>query len=376
MSDAMEAREIKEEERSDSRATCWICAEEGDVLASPSSSSQTELEHANNNNTKQQPPPPPLVRGCACRGPTAGYAHIHCLIEAAKHNADTWDTCPTCLQDFTGDVQLALAKARWAIAENRSWKDGERLNAADRLAQALQVCLGDHAGALPLFEEVLVVSRKVDGDEDANTLISMSNLASLHQKMGNYHLALPLFEEALEAQQRNIGHRAQDTLLTLNNLAMLHLRTERFSVALPLAEKALEGRRKTLGREHQDTLESIHNLGLLRWHMAHGEYVSFTNAKAHRGICDASELERAAILLGDSLKGRRKVFGEDHPLTKESVRSTRYANEKLKELRTNENENENDETKEIAKPTIPVAPVAKKKKRKHPNHEKGATRKH
>jgi tetratricopeptide (TPR) repeat protein len=170
-----------------------------------------------------------------------------------------------------------LAQARWkiVIARNLPMEDGERLNAADRLAQSLQVCLGDHAGALPLFEEVLAVSRPVDGNEDVNTLISMSNLASLHQKMGNHHLALPLFEEAFLAQQqkrrrrrRPKGKEAQDTLLTVNNLAMLHLRTERFSLSLPLAEKALAGRRRTLGNDHADTLELIHNLGLLRWHMA------------------------------------------------------------------------------------------------------------
>jgi tetratricopeptide (TPR) repeat protein len=327
----MEAKEIKEEEEGNDRATCWVCAEEGEKMVT-SSASQTE--HGSNNNTKQLPSPL-LMRGCACRG-TAGYAHIDCLTEAAKHNVDTWDTCPTCLQDFTGTVRLALARERWRIAEFRSWEDGERLNAADRLAQALQVCLGDDSGALPLFEEVLKVSRKVDGNEDANTLVSIANLAALHQKMGNLHLALPLFEEALEAQKRTIGHNAQDTLLTVNNLAMLHLRTERFSVALPFAEKALKNRRKTLGKHHADTLESIYNLGLLRWHMAHGKYVSFTKAKDHSGSCDITELELAAVLLGDSLKGRRKVFGEDHPLTKESIRALQHADEKLNELRTNE----------------------------------------
>jgi hypothetical protein len=94
------------------------------------------------------------------------------------------------MQDFTGDVRLGLARARWKISRDLPMEDGERLNAADRLAQSLQVCLGDHAGALPLFEEVLAVSRRVDGNNDVNTLISMSNLASLHQKMGNHQMGM------------------------------------------------------------------------------------------------------------------------------------------------------------------------------------------
>jgi len=226
---------------------------------------------------------------------------------------------------------------------------------------------------LPLFEEVLRVSRKVDGDDDVNTLISMSNLAALHQKMGNHHLALPLFEEALEAQRRTIGATAPDTLLTLNNLAMHHLRTERFSISLPLAEKALKYRRKTLGRNHADTLESIHNLGLLQWHMAHGEYVSFTNAKDHEGECNVSGMERASVLLGESLEGRRRVLGEDHPLTKESVRASRHADEKLKELRAvNEKKRKHDDkTKETSAASSKSIAKKKKKKRKRADGGKG-----
>jgi tetratricopeptide (TPR) repeat protein len=249
------------------------------------------------------------------------------------------------MQDFTGDVRLGLARARWKISRDLPMEDGERLNAADRLAQSLQVCLGDHAGALPLFEEVLAVSRRVDGNNDVNTLISMSNLASLHQKMGNHHLALPLFEEALAAQQRKPnGNEAQDTLLTLSNLAMLHLRTNQFSLSLPMAERALAGRRRTLGKEHADTLESIHNLGLLRWHMSHGEYVSFTNAAAHQGNCDVTELEKAKELLADALIGRRRVFGEAYYLTKESIRALKHANQKLEEIRTNSSESSSSKT--------------------------------
>ena len=377
-------------------ASCWVCFEEGEVssssLSSPSSSSSPSRRQANNNNNnnnsnhQQQDNDndndndkldndnnndDKLVRGCACRGPTAGFAHLRCLIEAAiKHNADTWDTCPTCIQDFTGDVRLGLARARWKIAcdSDLPREDGERLNAADRLAQSLQVCLGDHAGALPLFEEVLAVSRRVDGNDDVNTLISMSNLASLHQKMGNHHLALPLFEEALAAQQQRKpnGKEAQDTLLTVSNLAMLHLRTERFSSSLPLAEKALAGRRRTLGKEHADTLESIHNLGLLRWHMAHGKYVSFTNAAAHQGTCDATELETAKEFLADGLKGRRKVFGEAHYLTKESERALKHANEKLAEIQRNNNkagEGEGDGEGEAGESKEIISPPAKKKRR-------------
>ena len=290
---------------------CWVCGE---------GSSRTRSRSR-------------LVRGCACRGADAGFAHLSCLVQAAKYDADRWDTCPTCKQDFTGDVRLGLARARWELHRQRSVGDWQRLNAADGLASALQDCAGDTAGALPLFVEVLATSRQVDGNDDVNTMVSMSNLASLHQKMGDYQLALPLFEEALEAQRRTLGEEEADTLRTISNIAMLHLRTGNFSLSLPLAEKALAVRQRTLGKEHADTLSSIDNLGLLRWHMAHGEYVSFHAAEAYEGTCELKDLECAKELLAEAVKGRSKVLGKAHYLTLESVRALGYAEQRMDELR-------------------------------------------
>jgi tetratricopeptide (TPR) repeat protein len=290
---------------------CWVCVE---------GSSRTRSRQ--------------LVRGCACRGTDAGFAHLSCLVEAATHDEDRWRSCQTCRQQFTGDVRLGLARARWELHRTQPDHDWQRLNAADSLASALQECAGDHAGALPLFQEVLAVSRRVDGDDDVNTLVSMNNLASLHQKMGNSELARPLFDEALDAQRRTLGEEAPDTLRTISNLAMLHLRTESFSLALPLAEEVLAVRRRTLGKEHADTLASIHNLGLLRWHMAHGEYVSFHKADVHVGPWDLKELESASGLLGEAKKLRCKVFGNTHQLTGESERALGYAEQRITELRT------------------------------------------
>jgi tetratricopeptide (TPR) repeat protein len=240
-----------------------------------------------------------------------------------------------CKQDFTGDVRLGLARARWKLYRTLPVGDWQRLNAADGLASALQDCAGDPAGALPLFQEVLAVSRQVDGNDDANTLVSMNNLASLHQKMGHHELARPLFEEALGAQRRTLGEEAADTLRTISNLAMLHLRTGNFSLSLELAEKALEVRQRTLGKEHADTLSSLENLGLLRWHMAHGEYVSFHAAEAFKGRpCELNDLECAKKLLGEAVKGRSKVLGKAHHLTLESVRALGYAEQRIDELRS------------------------------------------
>ena len=62
----------------------------------------------------------PLHRNCACRGPTAGFAHMSCLVRyvssAAATTPSRWVECGTCEQRYFGATQLGLARARWERA--------------------------------------------------------------------------------------------------------------------------------------------------------------------------------------------------------------------------------------------------------------------
>ena len=131
---------------------CWICHEGASAAA------------------------PLLSTGCACRG-SAGLAHLTCLVTAANHDVTVWNVCPTCKQEFTGELDVQLAKARWALVRERPADDEERLFVANNLAVTLKESGGDDAGALRLMEEVLAVRRRTLGDEHAYTLDSIINLA-------------------------------------------------------------------------------------------------------------------------------------------------------------------------------------------------------
>ena len=56
----------------------------------------------------------PLLRNCACRGPTAGFAHMSCLVRyvasAAETNQRRWVECGTCKQRYFGATQMGLAR--------------------------------------------------------------------------------------------------------------------------------------------------------------------------------------------------------------------------------------------------------------------------
>ncbi len=69
----------------------------------------------------------PLVRDCSCRGDTAGFAHLSCIIEYAeqksKQAADSaafstpWEECNNCNQPFQNQVALDLSSAFVSFAE-------------------------------------------------------------------------------------------------------------------------------------------------------------------------------------------------------------------------------------------------------------------
>jgi tetratricopeptide (TPR) repeat protein len=155
----------------------------------------------------------------------------------------SWYQCPTCKQDYTGELQLGLARARWELVRGRVAEDGERREAADDLARALQDA-GEFDGALPLYEEVLAVERRINGDDHPNTLTSISNLANLHSGMGTHDLALLLHTVALATRRRLLGDAHPDTLTSCSNLANLHSAMGNHDLALPLCEEALAGRRR------------------------------------------------------------------------------------------------------------------------------------
>ena len=181
---------------------------------------------------------------------------------AATHNVESWTTCPTCQQYYTGDADVGLARARWETVCDRPEEDNERLFVANNLAVSLKESAGDNLGALRLMEEVLAIRRRTLGDEDPQTLDSVTNLALQHTEMGNFAFALPLSEEAVAATRRTLGHGHEHSLVSIGSLAALHTSMGSYSLACPLHEEALAARRRTLGEPSVAVLGSGLRLGL------------------------------------------------------------------------------------------------------------------
>ena len=62
------------------------------------------------------------MRGCACRGDSAGFVHLECLTELAKSKEASrdlravfsgWNKCGNCKQLFQGTLKLEMARRFW-----------------------------------------------------------------------------------------------------------------------------------------------------------------------------------------------------------------------------------------------------------------------
>ena len=114
----------------------------------------------------------PLVRDCSCRGNTAGFAHLSCIIEYAeqksKQAADSdldgfftpWDKCNNCNQDFQNQVSLDLSSAFVSFAEkaynfpgNSNW---DKVKVITALRSKIGVLLREDKGIFSTECEILL----------------------------------------------------------------------------------------------------------------------------------------------------------------------------------------------------------------------------
>ena len=236
--------------------------------------------------------------GCGCRG-SAGFAHIDCIVQAARAQANTVEICPTCKLRWKGAMEIGVARGYYDFFAARPEDDLERLGAACGLSQtlsdngqtteALELCVstlattrqafesplalaavsvlagihhkrGDNMAALPLIREALAISLRLHGDDDRRTLGVTTNLVKTHVALGDYGEALPLATDTLERMRRVLGSDHHTTLLTMETLADIHKKMGQHDVALAVRRETVERGKRVLGSQHQDTLRFLRKL--------------------------------------------------------------------------------------------------------------------
>jgi len=182
-------------------AACWICLEE-------------EPDKTGGR----------LMRNCACRGETAGYAHISCLADYADRRSSEiawneeaskkyecelpWRECPHCRQYYTGDVMIAMADMFVEKTKHLPVKDGRRLQALLMEANA-RLVERDASSALDLLQRALKAINSLTADPPEGMAVGEYGawevaieancygvMSTVYKRLDNYDMSISSLQEA------------------------------------------------------------------------------------------------------------------------------------------------------------------------------------
>ena len=109
----------------------------------------------------------------------------------------------------------------------------------------------------------LELRREFLGEDHADTLTSLGNLAELREDQGELEEAEALWRQTWESWRQLLGDDHPDTLTAKDHTGVMLLHLTRYDEAEPVIRECLADRRRVLGREHPDTLRTHNNLGVL-----------------------------------------------------------------------------------------------------------------
>lgn len=159
--------------------------------------------------------------------------------------------------------------------------------------------LGLHSRAEELLIMSLETQEELLGEEDENTLDSMTNLAKARSEQGKYDEAEADLEKVLEIRRRVYSENHVDTLNAMNALVVTLKGQGRLTEALPICKECVELFQRTAGRETPETLNAMHNLGVIQDRLG--------------------QLDEAEAINIEILEIRRRILGEEHPDTLKSM---------------------------------------------------------
>ena len=284
----------------------------------------------------------PLVRGgCACRGGAGvGAAHLACLVDAARADAELWLEC-RCEQYLTGEAALGLSQARLDLAEAETAQsdavDAERIDAQTQMVLALAAS-GDYidsSRAVKLGRETLVAARRLALEPERRALLAKHALAVAYAAIGDHASVLAQRTEALAGWRSLRGQMHDETVRAMEHVARAHAEARRPDAALPILAKAVAFRsaggvgdaaalaacRMDLANMHMELADHDTALPLfvLALEAREGELGSSHPhtllAMVQLGTCISrmGAQDAAAGLLETGASGLKALFGTNHP---------------------------------------------------------------
>lgn len=233
---------------------------------------------------------------------TSYLPHVRCVLASRHlpegHEKSRWTllyNVSWCLRS-SGDYSAAAFMARRDLELREAvlgQQNSDTLSSLSQLAVVLEH-QGKYEEAEQMSRQVLKGRETELGVEHPDTLTSVSHLAWVLHSQGKYEEAEMLNRRALNGREK-LGLLLEDTLTSVNNLAGVLRGRAQYQEAEALNRRALEGRQKVLGLLHPDTLTTIDDLAWV--------------------LENQHKYAAAELLIRQALEGRKQALGAQHPDT-------------------------------------------------------------
>ena len=239
-----------------------------------------------------------LMRGCACRGASAGFVHLKCLTELAvskevpegnpsDSQAHAWTKCVNCKQQLTGTLAIEMQRRLW-----RRYRSDSHPVMAYFAMRSLATSLGGRGeadAATHLFDEGLKLM-----DNDLTRLDMKRHRFTMLKKDGQKLEALELLHEILpEAKVCCEPERYAESLW---NIAEVLLDLDRIQEAHERAAETVAFSEAKFRMDYSGTLQAKKTYAI-------------TCAKLGR-------IDESKALFEAILKTETRIYGSDHQFTK------------------------------------------------------------
>jgi tetratricopeptide (TPR) repeat protein len=206
------------------------------------------------------------------------------------------------------DARSASTVLRATFEDTLGATHPDTLTATQELANAMLVG-GEHEPALQLYRELLALRTAVLSAQHRDTLTTAANLGIALTQLGRLDEARSQIKAAFHERDRLFGDSDPDTVTSMLNLADCHRRAGDYAAARGLDAEARTIYHRRLGTDHPATLSASACLGddLLR--------LARKSIDDGRPSAALPVLQDARTNIEESLRGRRRVLGTDHPDT-------------------------------------------------------------
>ena len=143
--------------------------------------------------------------------------------------------------------------------------------------------LGRYTEAIELEERIYAQLCKEKGEEDPDTLWILSNLAASYWDVDREQEALAATKTVYEGMCKNLGQEHVSTLAAQNNLAVAYGKQEDpdYARGLEIHQQVYRARRRILGEKHPDTLNSMREMAWFHLRLGNHQQAMEMATQAH-----------------------------------------------------------------------------------------------